>query len=63
MNSCLPLTNFQEIYPPGLEKLSYITDNSCSKEAMWKMELEMMKVGLELVFLVECSRIACVVML
>ncbi|KAL5271744.1 hypothetical protein ACHWQZ_G000074 [Mnemiopsis leidyi] len=33
----------QEIYPPGLEKLSYITDNSCSKEAMWKMELEMMK--------------------
>lgn len=33
----------EEIYPPGLEKLSYITDNSCSKDAMWKMELEMMK--------------------
>lgn len=34
----------EEIYPPSLVMFSDVTNGACSKEEMWQMELDMMKV-------------------
>ena len=48
---------YQEIYAPECDKLSYITDRSCSVEQICEMELQIMKVCLEvyLMFFFEIS--------
>ena len=43
-SECLALFLFQEIYPPKIAELAYVTDGACLEEEILQMELIMLKV-------------------